>query len=578
MEITLPASPYEYDPWLSYLTDLDITAEISEKEFHEICLKFDTFLSAFPWLHAIWNKYGYFVWSVTDDFNKTQEVFERAFTPYSLYYSLDMWIVYLKFLTEKIGATNPQIVRLTYGRALDAVGSEYRSLSLWQSAIEFQKSINQPYFYLISRAVQSPVKGGNQYWNDTQKIFAQLGNPEFSQFSFINMSLEEFISTKLDEIIAGGCRVEGDISELRQNLIETITKGHQEANRKIGLFELYENYVTRHYFHFLSPDESQISNWQNYISAAEKQFYEGNLTLDEVKTLYHRALIPCAGIDALWFDFAYFLENAPLNLLKSSNPNSNFNENDQQYKEAIAEGYQAAKEVYDAMPVDFLPRTAIWVAEFEEAYSQNSEQVLAQYGKLSESMFVTHIEAAAAFAKRSGTKDPNAILQDGINRLKENGDQTGADLLLATLQTFDKDNLPPIPNLGQDAENPLDDSENLPQTAALYAAVAKRLSDDSNVDAVNQLLFGAIFRETDPLGLDQQIELTELYLEYIRRWGSPASFQMKIEIILDKMKSKLLWHKNFFTQLFLIENKNPDNFEREWNDYINQNLRLNLYE
>ena len=527
-DFELPSNPYDFNSWVALVSKIDSydSSSMTGSTYDSSIRIFDGFLANFPWLYAYWTKYAHFVWSGRCDLSQTISIFKRALSPNVLRYSVEMWLEYIKFIRANTPASDQETIRSVFAEALDAIGTHYCSGEIWSMAIEFEMDHRRPAFQLLAKAVSCPTNKLSQFWTELQGMLPRVPISQLTQFDK-NKSVHEIMSAgELPPSLISGAGEQN----IRAERTKIITELYENSLTSISKRYRFEININRHFFHFNSPDEVQIGNWENYASTFEQIFNENPTqeNFNAVVEIYERALIPCAFIDSIYLHYADFLE-------ETSN-----------YKYPFCPTIDLARNVYRRMPMKVMPSAEIVYAEFEEANNPSIAESL--YEGLAKSNYAEHVIAAAYYFKRlSNTTRAIEILRSGRDRLKFNNDVFGAAAIASELLEL--------------ANETSDDINE-----ALYASKYAKIISESDPQSGNLALFKAIYSTPDIL-LENKISLLKIYIEYSRKHGIEAKFQLDLENLYNILKNRLLWHKQYFDQTYLNAQKPPEKKLDEWYEY-----------
>ena len=135
------------------------------------------------------------------------------------------------------------------------------------------------------------------------------------------------------------------------------------------------------------------------------------------------------------------------------------------------------------------------------------------------------------------------ILRNGRDRLLEKGDIDGASTIAAFL----------LDTFGEFSEK---------ISGAAYVSKWAKICANSDPDAVSNYLYDAIYNS--PSLFEDKLELLKIYLEYMRRHGSNAGFQLQLEGEYLRMKNKYIWNKDYFNQKFILSKQGPEQKTKDW--------------
>lgn len=550
LELKPPSDCYDFRAWAQYFSKLNSLniASISGSKFEDCVSNFKKFLHTFPWLYAYWDKLANFLWSSRCELSLTQNIYLSALSKTTLYYSIDMWLCYIKFFKANLPQTEQDKMRQIHTASLDAVGRHYCSGNLWRLALNYEDENRRSTFPLLAKSITCPTSELKQFWAELQLILPKVS---LSDFQLFIANKEKSISELLllfDETIVPPSQASelaqqlADDTEERSNCINILAEIYNASLDKISSRCQYEENINRHFFHFNAPDEVQISNWERYTSFLEDQFNKTHSkeSFDDVVLTFERALIPCAFIDNIWIRYANFLED---------NISLNFATNED------------VREVYQRIPFKVMPGAKIIYAEFEEVYSPN-ENAPKIYSEMAQSNNAEQIIASATYQIRShsllDTNDNNndnsydgatEILRKGRDRLLEKGDMEGASAVAAALLDFNES------------------SDNISGAVYITKYAKKYSAQDPN--ETSNYLFNAIFNSTSST-IEDKLSFLRLYLELMGKHGIQANFQLNLETEYQRLKNKLVWNENYFDQKFLLSKQWPELKMKEWLQYLKE--------
>jgi pre-mRNA-processing factor 39 len=508
-----PDFGYDYQAWTDAISKIDVleSRSLSHQEITKSLATYANFLTIYPWLYAYWIQYANLVLAATDDFNRAIELLRtKALAPSTLKFSVEMWSEYLKFHSLHNPLNSKEVMRAVYVDVLDSAGSLFGSGAIWKEALGIEVSMNGRPFFLLAKAVSYPINEIRSLWTELQPVISKTSTAELVGFSPV-LSLSELFRMKIERVDVV------DEQEVRAQAIERLTEIYNAALKNQCRRLKFETLITRSYFHFYSPDESQIMNWDNYLTMLEKS----GATTEECIEVFERALIPCALIDSMWIRYANYAETVSIDL---------------------------ARQVYKRAPYRVMPRVRILFAEFEEEYS--SPEVCREiYHEMSESNVAELVRAAAHFEIRSGNNAGAVeLLTAARDRLQ--GDLDGWGLIAAELLEL----------AGVESEC---------RPSAVYIAKLANRVLLTEPQRANTILYEAILGENRVL-LEDRIPLLKLYLELLRRFGTEAGFQLEMELLFLRLSNLIVWHRDYFSQSFIASAQPPVARARAWIEYQKQ--------
>ncbi|KAH0788953.1 TPR-like protein [Histomonas meleagridis] len=520
---TPPANPYDFQGWMDCISKIDISqsANISKQEYDTNVKIFHDFLTTFPCLYNYWVKYASLIWAGSDSYEEVQKIFNMALET-NLRHSVEMWSEIIKFYQSHYTQSEMPQLRFVYGEALDAVGHNFKSGILWRQAIDFEVSLNKSPYFLLAKAITNPIINLRNFWEELQNLLPRIPLHELTQFD-PNKSVSELL--KIDIFMTGDS---SDDQTIRSNITQDLTALYNKSLDSYSNRVYYENSITRTYFHFLSPDEAQISNWESYINEFETLFYKdmNEDRLNDVIELYERALIPCNYIESIWIEYANFIESV-----------------------TIIDGVSLSRDIYKRIPYHIIPHAKILYAEFEEEY--NNENAEALYTEMSESDYAEQVITSACYYKRTNRIDVSlTVLRNSRDKMLQNNDIEGAAVIATALLEL----------YGEE-------SDIIYSTTYLLKFI-KKLIDENKFDDANQLLFSVTQGENaEKILIEDRLPLIQIYIECCRMWGVDANFQLNLEMTYNKLKNKMMWHKEYFKQTELNKRKPPEKRLENWIDY-----------
>jgi hypothetical protein len=418
-----------------------------------------------------------------------------------------MWTDFTKFFSLHLPPTDIARMRSVYAEALEAVGSSFASGQLWRSALAFETANNGRPFFLLAKAICYPIGELRTFWTDLQTLISKTLTSELAAFS-PSLTLAELFEMPIEE------QTFSDEQAARSEIIQKLTDRYNAALKSHCRRLKFEALITRTYFHFNSPDESQINNWEDYISMLQ----DSEASRHEIVELFERALIPCAFIDGIWFRYATYIETFSV---------------------------EEARLVYQRIPYAVMPRLRVVYAEFEEEFSELGvyDRI---YQELSESRLVEHVIAAANYKLRHDqTESAIALLTEARDRLAD--DPEGRAVVASVLLE--------VSGIESDDVH-----------SGIYVIKRAKKVAESDPQAANTILFDAIFSDTQIL-IEDRVSILQTYLEYVRQWGFEASFQLDMELAFMNMKNKVVWHRDYFEHSFLTAGEPPEKRDQAWIEY-----------
>jgi len=503
-----PENSFDYEEWMKIINNYDINSysTMSQAQINNLFSLLKKFLFVSPQLHLYWSKLALLTWFNTGSIDEVTRVFDEALAAKNLLYSFDMWNEYIIFYETYIRASNDLEMRKAYAKALDSIGWHYKSSPLWKKAMFYEIDHQRSILFYLAKALLNPLEELKFFYNEFQKAVS-VSQGEISSMDLC-MSISDYISVISKNNI--------EDPDFRTSFISKALLDYEKSLEEMNNRSKYETRITRQYFHFRAPDEAQISFWESYAQFCEQYGFL------HVKRVYERAILPCAHIDAIWLEYAHYVE-----------------------KNA---GYESAEEIYERIPESICPKTLIHRLYFEEEYSTEKATMIAQ--RMSQSNLIELIFHSVHYLTRHPDikVNINDVLNDSIERLNHIGDNEGVSAIKAFQSEL------------------LQSSYEKDDTSLSFSIYASQ-NISANPQEANQVLFDAIFND-EKLLIDERIQLCQSYLDLIRIWGVEGKFQMDVEMLLYSLKMKLQWHKDFFEQEFLISRMHPEKKASTWISYL----------
>lgn len=507
--VSAPENKYDYQEWIKIFNSFDLgdVGSISQQKVNDLTRLFDAFLSTFPHLHVFWAKYAQFIFSTTGSLSEALAVFDKALTEKTLMFSVEMWSELIKF----ISSTDATKTREAYARALDSIGWHFRSSQIWMSAIEFEISQGRNPFFYYAKALMNPIDEIVKLNRDFQTFVPKTESEKIKNYDF-KMTFSSFIAQP-DDVLQNEFVATED--EDRVNILKMLSSKYETSLKEVNEISAFESQITRSYFHFKTPDDAQVSVWEQYADWS----VQTNKPVVYTQRIYERAVIPCEHIDGIWIQYALFLEDQGM--------------------------IEEARAVYQRIPFDILHRARTYYIAFEEQY--NNEEANKEAAKDANSEFAELVIFAANYYLRNNdVETAKQILAGGLERMEASEDFQGAGLLSAAFSDITKEVLKLVP---QSATSIIS-----------YSTTAS--SEEANV-----AFYNAVFDESSKLLLEDKVTIAQLYLEYSRVLGVDIVFQNQLESELNNLKNRLIWHKSYFRQNCIISKIEPETVPQEWIRY-----------
>jgi len=303
---------------------------------------YDAFLTRYPYCYGYWKKYA--------DFEKrhstpemVQAIFSRGMKAIPL--SVDLWLHYINYVkTADQSKDDIEYITQQYDRAVEACGKDFKSDKLWDSYIKFQleqKNMIKTY-HVFERCLKIPTMGLVENF-DKFRDFVKSNHPKelMDSGDFLNFRKEILESMKEDkkedsetEALetgedkeqdeqapgADGAEFEGsekEITAMKEHLIFSMKKIFKETDKIFNARLKFESKIKRPYFHVKPLERSALVTWNEYLDYMKKSIPEQapkgfkkeiSCSVDDLKIIYQRCLIPCALYEEFWLSYINWLE------------------------------------------------------------------------------------------------------------------------------------------------------------------------------------------------------------------------------------------------------------------------------
>jgi len=291
----------EKDPYNPHFwTELVQVAEESQN-FEGIVRAYEGFLHNFPLMHIYWNKLALLIKNKTSSPRESINTFVKSVAPNVLQFSVDMWYCYCDFINTFSVEFSENDVRSVFEQAISFVGNDYNSDTIWSMYINWEekKGNIKNTAALFSVVLTKPIRNLEKFWESFEKHISRF-------------PVEDVVTTEenneIDQIVRdiiekNDFSPSESITRVRkEQTLELRKRKYSEAVQAVSQKILYEMKIKRTYFHFQRPNESQLANWNQYLT-----FVESLGDINQTKYLYERALIPCSLCPEIWIRYANFI-------------------------------------------------------------------------------------------------------------------------------------------------------------------------------------------------------------------------------------------------------------------------------
>jgi hypothetical protein len=224
-------------------TELVQNAEQSQ-DYAAIVDTYRGFLECFPLLHIYWNKWALFVQQNGKDspIRESLSIFERSVAPATLQASVEMWHSYCDFLVHHDVEIPADEIRATFQRALDIVGSDYPSDTIWSLYIQWEqeKSKWDNVSALFCRVLDRPIRNLASFW----KSFAEHANHHSIESAATPQEKSE-IDAKLNMEAEDDVTLTADVlvKRMQQMIFAYRRRSYGETLSMLGQKELFEKKI-----------------------------------------------------------------------------------------------------------------------------------------------------------------------------------------------------------------------------------------------------------------------------------------------------------------------------------------------
>lgn len=259
-----------------------------------------------------------------DEGHGAQRVYERAVAAFPA--SVDLWTAYLEFMVTRYQAKykssapaapatlskEVEVIRTLFERGAELVGRDFLSHPFWDKYLEFEElvvggaGVEDRVVRILARVAQYPL---HQYARYYEKLVAVM--PAFSGPAVELIALAPIPGQ-------GQGPQEEDGKDAAAHYARVFQRTQQGTTDRWA----YESRISRSYFHVVELEAEQLQNWHAYLTWEEAQ--QSALSSDnnndhdsgfeQTRSLYERALVPCALYDEVWLRYTRWL----LRLAKSA--------------------------------------------------------------------------------------------------------------------------------------------------------------------------------------------------------------------------------------------------------------------
>lgn len=306
-----------YDPDQS--TKPENGSDIDSKFKEYVRVIYQDLLNRFPYLSEYWKKYLILEYKL-NGIQSSIDVLEDSVRQFP--HSIDLWSDYLSALIsqyeliEDTSKREEQIkfIKGQFGVCLDKNGLHFNSDPLWDSYINFEKSLNEnqesskDILRIYLKLIRIPLYQYAQYFNSFVEINKSFEISEIIEGDDLSEYLQKFQKSSIDEL---------SLIEKHQIIDDysyaVFTKTQQAVNDKWT----FESSLTIQGFNILDLDstEQETEKWNSYLnfeinnlkkleSSKEK---ERQFQFDIIIELFERSLIPNCLFNKSWLKYLAFI-------------------------------------------------------------------------------------------------------------------------------------------------------------------------------------------------------------------------------------------------------------------------------
>lgn len=316
VSLALLKEPNNFTLWQQLIQTALRASSISKKnkdseELKLIRISYESLLSKYPRLFKYWEQYADFEFRL-GRFVECELIYRKALK-LNNYYSIELWIAYLKFKINSISNNLIEVLSI-FENARSKIGYHYYSDEFYSLYLNFLSNYSkfdndfhkfgEKYLILLRIVIEVPLYNYKIF----QKEFLKFLSSEvtFKQLSYfvperdLN-NLKKNNKNNLKLIVVKLKKLFTDV------FITTQYKSYQ-------LFK-YEKFFIKNYWDPNSLPMNQLAQWDNYLTFIELNDFPKQL----VKVSYERCLIITSNFSKFWIRYAnYFINNSQFLMAKSA--------------------------------------------------------------------------------------------------------------------------------------------------------------------------------------------------------------------------------------------------------------------
>ena len=480
--------PYNHYFW----TELVRVAEES-KSFEGIVRVYSGFLEKFPLMHVYWNKWALLLHSNNpqNSMKDSVEIFERAISPGVLEASVDMWQCYCEFVTRYKFDLDDSQVKSVLERAIDCVGSDYNSDTIWSIYIrwEYENGRYDNVSALYGKLLALPIRNLDKFFQNFYE-HSNAHSIERAATPIERSEIDQQINREFDNDVT----MTADLQYQRmQTLIfEKKQQVYYQSLEKLREKQFFEVKIRRTYFHFTRPNPGQIANWYEYIT-----YVETKEDINQIIHLYERCLIPCNMCPDIWIKYAQFL---------SSN---NLHEHVESLLNRAKTGLISSDPEFQRLYGLFL-----------EA-NERDEEASIVFAKLLSTPSAIAKTAVAAYYLRTGVKNSNLEIMKSkaIDVLSRALDTTSDPVEYTVIAAA----LAQIEPISKRIDDLVQKCTKVPLALSLCV---KCLTSENNIEGAKHVFNEFLISKTSQMSLEDKEKLFPTYINFLRKNGNISEIRL----------------------------------------------------
>lgn len=271
----------EFSVWTRLLAAADRAA------LGEVRRAYNAFLAEYPLCYVYWHKLAEHESRHGGGPEAARGVYERAVAA-GLGRSVDLWLHYARTLQAQLPRP---LVRDILLHALDAVGLDFSSHSLWEAALAFEaaeegEAAHRRVAALWGRLLRTPLEQLQSYW-ERYKLFVD------------DTPLAHLLTPDEAASLAGFDEQQG-----KAWLLSREHAAYEATLAEVHARLPYETVVLQVPFFAPKPlDSTIITTWERYL-----KYEEARGDPSRIVQLYERCLLPCANYPGFWLSYSRYLE------------------------------------------------------------------------------------------------------------------------------------------------------------------------------------------------------------------------------------------------------------------------------